>query len=441
MLDEEREEGARLVAEQKTALFAHPLRARVLAEVHARPFVPTETPQRILHFAFMTDQEAAQKDRAALEAFCEARNKPLPFPETRHHRVELSPAVLRWEHHGEFTTYTWEFPEGADLAPFRPGPNELSGLMGLLPQPGPLLVAVDLHLLPQAVVEDAYKHLFGPSQLAVSEVEGGAAVVATDFHPDAFGFVRILLIDRKLTVLQAGSLVQRLLEIETYRTLALLGLPEAQAIGPAIRRIEMELPLLLEEMRADAGLETNHKLLDRLTALAAELEEGAAQTHYRFGATRAYYELMNVRLEAIGERPIPGLLTLSSFLSRRLTPAIRTCGATEARQDNLSRKLARAAQLLRTRVEIELESQNSNLLRKMNDRVRLQLRLQQTVEGLSIAAITYYVASILHLIFEGLHKRFAGLDPAFATALAVPFVLIFVGLMLRRIRRHYREHN
>lgn len=422
----------------------HPLRGRVLAEVHARPFVPVEGPKRILHFAFMTDDDEAAKARAALADFCLERACQPPSPDATQHRVELHAAVLRWERHGEFTTYTWEFlaaPESARFgkakpAAFRPSADELASAMRLLPQPGPLLVAVDLHLLPAALIGDNLRRLFAPSQLAASEVLGGGAVVATDFQPDAMGCVRLLILDRKLTPVDAGALVQRLLEVETYRTLALLGLPKAQELGPKIRRIENELPRIMQLMRESKGLEASRILLDRLTALAAELEEGAAQSLYRFGATRAYHELMSLRLEAIGERPEPNLPTLAAFLTRRLTPAIRTCASIEARQDNLSRKLSRAAQLLRTRVDIELESQNRDLLCNMNERVHLQLQLQQAVKGVSIAAITYYLLSILHILFEGVHRKIEALDPIFATAVAVPFVL---GLVLWIVQRRKKQ--
>lgn len=432
-------------SEDRLAFEVHSARAQVLAEVHARPLMPIETPRRLLHFAFMTDHWAAAKDRAAFEAFCLARARPAPAQDAKHHRIDVPPAVLRWEHHGEFTTYTWEFPaqsktaDADGLMPFRPSAHDLASVMRLLPQPGPLLVAIDLHLLPERVVGDSYRQLFSQAQLAAADVEGGAARIATDFYPDPFGFVRILVLDRKLTAPLAGSLVQRLLEIETYRSLALLGLPQAQELAPTVRRIETELPLLLSQMADSQGVEANRRLLDRLTTLATELETGAAHSLFRFGATRAYHELVVNRLQVIDERPITGLPTFAGFLSRRLTPAIRTCAATEARQDNLSRKLARAAQLLRTRVDIDLESQNSDLLRKMNDRARMQLRLQQTVEGLSIIVLTYYLTAICHVAFEGLGKRFAWLDPTIATAIALPFAFIFVALMLRRIRKHFTE--
>jgi uncharacterized membrane-anchored protein len=422
------------------AFTEHELRSRALAEVHARPSVPIEGAKRILHFAFTTDQAAAVKAREALEAFCRNRACPVPASEARQHRIELPPAVLRWEHHGEFMTYSWEFSQKAPDAAladlrqlaFQPGSSELASFMRLLPQPGPLLVAADLHLLPEGQTNESWRALFEPSRLAASEVMGGAAIAATDFHPDASGFVRMLVLDRHLTAREAGSLVRWLLEVDTYRTLALLGLPEAEAVGHVIRQIEAELPRLVQQMRQGEGIEASRKLLDRLTALAAELEAGAAHTLYRFGATRAYHELVRHRLDAIGEEPLPHLPTLAAFLTRRLMPAIRTCASTEERQENLSQKLARAAQLLRTRVEIELESQNKDLLSGMSDRFKLQLKLQQAVKGVSIVAITYYLLTILRLIYEGVERKIEAFDPALATAVSVPFVFGLVFFLFRR---------
>jgi uncharacterized membrane-anchored protein len=232
-----------------------------------------------------------------------------------------------------------------------------------------------------------------------------------------------------------GALVQRLLEIETYRTLALLGLPMAQMLGPEIRRIETELPVLVQRFRESEGFLASRELLDRLTALAADLEASASKSLYRFGATKAYYELMTLRLAAIGECSAPNLSTFAAFLTRRVTPAIRTCASIEARQDNLSRKLSRAAQLLRTRVDIELESQNRDLLSNMNERSQLQLQLQTAVKGISIAAMTYYMAAIMHLLFEGVHEEFPLLNATLATAIAVPLSLGFILWMMRRRRK------
>jgi uncharacterized membrane-anchored protein len=202
-------------------------------------------------------------------------------------------------------------------------------------------VALDLHLLAETPNSIAVERLFDRASLAVAENSDGNALFATDFRADPAGFVRILVLDRGLGPERAGALVQRIVELETYRTLALLGLPEAQRLIPSINRIEKRLAELTEEMRRTEKLMDNHRLLDELTELAAELEAGAAASLFRFDASRAYNEIVQLRLQTIGERKVEGLPTWSSFLARRIAPAMRTCATTEDRQTDLSEKLAR----------------------------------------------------------------------------------------------------
>ncbi len=417
-------------------LSPHPLRAAVLGEVHARPFTPIETPRRVLHFAFDTGGERAQADRAALAAFLAQRGLAPPKPADKQHRVVIGGSVLRWEQHSEFTTYTWELaPESATAAPFAPPASALAVPVAGLPQPGPVVVALDLHL----VAEDDRQpeRLFDRNSLAVAENSDGQALFASDFQADPAGFVRILVVDRGLGAERAGALVQRIIEVETYRTFALLGLPEAQRLSPSIARIERRLAELTEEMQRAGGLVDNHRLLGDLTALAAELEAGAAASLFRFGASRAYDEIVQLRLQTIGERKVGGFPTWSSFLARRMAPAMRTCITTEERQQNLSRKLARAANLLRTRVEVEVEQQNRDLLTSMNERTRMQLRLQATVEGLSVAAISYYVVGLFGYLVKGAHDAGVRIEPSFATALFVPLAVLGIWWVVRRIRRRH----
>jgi uncharacterized membrane-anchored protein len=417
-------------------LIPHDLRAAILNEVHARPFTPLASPARVLHFAFDTSNGRGKTDRAALADFCARRGLTALKPDAKHHRVTLDGATLRWEQHSEFTTYTWELPSKS-ATPFNPPASALAGPMAGLPQPGPLLVALDVHLIEQKRKTIVVEQLFDRASLAAAENSDGAAVFATDFKPDAAGFVRILILNRDLDDDRAGALVQRIIEVETYRTLALLGLPEAQRLAPSIGRIEQRLAEVTEEMRATAQLVDNHRLLDELTALAAELEAGAAASLFRFGASRAYYDIVQLRLHTVGERKIGSLPTWTSFLARRMAPAMRTCATTADRQADLSQKLARAANLLRTRVDVELEQQNRDLLRSMNDRTRLQLRLQTTVEGLSVAAISYYVVGLFGYVAKGAHEEGLPVNVTFATALFVPVAAFSIWWVIRRIRRKH----
>jgi len=417
-------------------LIPHDLRAAILNEVHARPFTPLASPARVLHFAFDTSNGRGKTDRAALADFCARRGLTALKPDAKHHRVSLGGVALRWEQHSEFTTYTWELPSKS-ATPFQPPAAALAAPMAELPQPGPLLVALDVHLIEQKRKTVPIEPLFDRASLAAAENSDGAALFATDFKPDDAGFVRILILNRDLDDDRAGALVQRIIEVETYRTLALLGLPEAQRLAPSIGRIEQRLAEVTEEMRATAQLVDNHRLLDELTALAAELEAGAAASLFRFGASRAYYDIVQLRLATVGERKIGSLPTWTSFLARRMAPAMRTCTATADRQADLSQKLARAANLLRTRVDVELEQQNRDLLRSMNDRTRLQLRLQTTVEGLSVAAISYYVVGLFGYVAKGAHEEGLPINVTFATALFVPIAALSIWWVVRRIRHKH----
>lgn len=420
------------------SLATHALRATVLGELHARPFTAIPVSSRVLHFAFDTSEGRSQTDRANLAEFCKKHGVAVPSLEGKYHRVRLGATALRWEQHSEFTTYAWEFPSDVHAVPFSPGGASLASVMGLVPQPGPLLVALDLHLLPQQEDQAAPELLFDRASLAMAENSDGKALYATDFQPDSFGFVRILVVDRGLDRERAGALVQRVIEIETYRTLALLGLPEARRLAPTIGLIETRLAEVMDEMRKANNLAINRQLLNELTELAAEVEAGAAASVFRFGASRAYDEIVQQRLKTIGERKLGGFSTWSSFLARRMAPAMRTCATLDARQANLSVKLSRAADLLRTRVDVELEQQNQELLQSMNARTRLQLRLQTTVEGLSVAAITYYVVGLFGYLVKAAHDtgRLSA-EPNYVIAAFIPVAAVSIWSVIRRIRRKH----
>jgi uncharacterized membrane-anchored protein len=310
-----------------------------------------------------------------------------------------------------------------------------------LSQGGELLVAVKLEVEQTSVAIERAEQLFERTSLAMVPVKSGPALVASDFREDEQGFVRIFVGNDGLTPGRLGALVQRVLEIETYRTFALLGLPAALELAPSVDSIGQRLVEVLQEMQGAEGLKRNSDLLGELTALAAALERGAAGSLFRFGASRAYYEIVQARLSVIEGGEIDGFPTWSSFLARRMAPAMRTCATMEDRQANLSFKLARAADLLRTRVDVELERQNRDLLRSMNERTRLQLRLQSTVEGLSVAAIGYYVVSLFGYVAKGAHDSGVHVEPSLAIAAFVPVAVGAIWIVIRSIRRRHLKED
>ncbi|WP_150524696.1 DUF3422 family protein [Roseibium sediminis] len=415
----------------------HPLREAVLGEIHARPFRPLSGPRVVLLYAFTTSTEEANADHAWFSEFCRSQGAAGPGDRARYHTLPFAGGTLSWERHAEFITYIWDGPlEGNE--PFGPLPSN-HPFKTAFRAPGPLLSACRLDLVSPSANESWRKH-YDPASLTVFKVEHGGGTAATDFRPDGDGLTRYVILNESMSAIQCGAVAQRLLEIETYRTLALLGLFEANRLQPLIGQFEIQLFELTQKMQENSGLDANRTLLDQLSSLATALEASAAESAFRFGASRAYYEIVNARLSALEDKPSSGGLSLSSFLSRRLAPAMRTCQSVQDRQRDLSEKLARATTLLRTRVDVDLEQQNRSLLQSMNRRARIQLRLQQTVEGLSVAAVSYYVVGLIGYLAKA--AKGGGLpvpDAGVTTGLAVPVVVAVIWYMVRRIRKHHAD--
>ncbi len=408
-----------------------PMRAQALGEVHSRPYALVATPRVIFQLAFMTEGGSIV-DHAVLSELSRSRGIAPPGRDANHHAMAWGQGTLRWERHTEFSTYFWDGP----------APEQFGGEVAIHPfgdgfSPGSLISGIRLEIradLPET--REAIK-AFDPTSLCYSETKNGQAILVTDFRQNGDGLTQILVIDRGMTEAGTGALIQRLLDIETYRTLAMVGLPLAQSLSPEIRRTEDGLTAITQRMKENVREEADDMLAE-ITRLAADLEAGAALSLYRFGASRAYYGIVQERIRTLAETAVPGYETIGTFLERRLAPAMRTCQSVEERQANLSRKLARATALLRSWVDVELERQNSALLNSMDRRAKLQLRLQQTVEGLSVAAISYYVVGLFGYLAKAVSHELP-IDPGLLTGLAVPFAVAGVWLTVRRIRHHHGD--
>ena len=195
---------------------------------------------------------------------------------------------------------------------------------------------------------------------------------------------------------------------------------------------ERELAQLAQAIRS-ARREDEAGLLDQLTRLAGQVEGQYAATHSRFSASRAYFELIDRRIHDIRESRLGGLQTIAEFMDRRLSPARSTCDWAVRRQTALSERVSRMSNLLRTRVEIEQQQSNQELLATMTQRQGLQLQLQSTVEGLSVAAITYYITGLVRYVVEGLSHHGWPWGVEISTAATVPLVALLVWLFIRRI--------
>ncbi|MCA8348430.1 DUF3422 family protein [Burkholderia cepacia] len=412
---------------------AHEDRAAAVGEVHARPNLHIAAPRTVLQFAFMTEGDLS-RDSAAMNSLSDRLGAALQARTSPLHSLTWNEGDLHCEKHTEFSTYLWctsldsvtITPRGED--PFKHG----------FTPPGPVVCGIRLDVLPWTIDTEKVVRLFDPISLCFSEVEEGAAAIVTDFRQDEDGLTYILILDRGLTQQSAGVLAQRLIEIENYRTLALLALPLTQSLASDLRRTESRLAEITEMMRSRTW-RNSEVLLSELTDLAAELEASTVTSLYRFGASRAYFNIVEERLAALSEEAVTGYYTWQDFLLRRITPAMRTCRTVKERQAKLSDKLTRSIALLRSWIDVEIERQNRDLLASMNNRARLQLRLQQTVEGLSVAAVSYYVVSLLSYLLKGFPGIGEIVAPELAVTALVPAIVLAIWWAARRIRHSHSD--
>ena len=77
----------------------------------------------------------------------------------------------------------------------------------------------------------------------------------------------------------------------------------------------------------------------------------------------------------------------------------------------------------------------------MNRRARLQLRLQETVEGLSVVAFTYYASQLVHYLAKGASTILPWLSPELTTAVSIPLIAGVSVLGIHRMRSRLRAEE
>ena len=410
-------------------------------EVHARPTARIRLPALVVHVAVLNEGVTRADEWRHLHQLPGQENLGEDELQGNFLRLRLKGHTLKWERHSEFTRYSLVQPLTDQALLGASDPELLSSLVldadWLRRIPGRTVAAIKLVMVNGDIADpDAALALgqrwFGDRSVVASLMGGGHSCAITDLRLRPSGYERMLVVAPPgTTETRAGRISQRLIEIETYRLMALRGLPVAKALTPMISRAEAQLAEITTRLENKAA--TDQELLDQLVSLASQIERATAESSYRFAATEAYAALVEERITELREKPIPGTQTLGEFMRRRLKPAIATVAATAQRLSSLAQRVERSSGLLRTRVDIATEAQNQLLLEKLTRGQELQLRLQSTVEGLSIAAISYYVISLMFYLGKSAKAMGLPVNPELLAGAMIPVVLWLTWRTTRRI--------
>lgn len=414
----------------------HPERIALHNEIHTRPRPRVSSPCSVSHLALLR-LPGSPGVPAALKELCLQYGLGPPGDGQSHFFGDFGRFRLKWERHGEFDDYTVYRSLMRSDDPFaEPAVDALpAGWLGQVE--GQLVAAVHVALVPDGpnwAHRDRIAAALGANDLIGAQITDGSAAVYTDLHLDASGYTRFLLVNQSMNAALAGRHLQRLIELEVYRMMAMLGFPVARQASHELNELERSLGRLVGRLET-APAEEEPAMLNEVTRLAALAERISADTGSRMGASRAYHALVRRRTDDLREQRLAGIETITEFLERRFTPAMAFCESVDRRLAAAAERIDRASNLLRTRVEIEREAQNQHVLGAMNRRAKLQLQLQQTVEGLSVVAITYYAVGVLGQVFKAISSSGIPIDPDIASGVAVFPVAFLVFWAVRRIRR------
>ncbi|RBO83850.1 DUF3422 family protein [Marinomonas aquiplantarum] len=427
---------------QLHGLDVHPLRDSLYDELHSRPFQVISSPARISYLAIMLDGEQKQTEFEHFRLLHQVFDLSPPQHDSACIEVDFGPFKIRRDKHLEFTSYmisahqiTEEFGVFDQAA--------LSSLPSawLSKLPGKVMVA--FHVAVEDAITKAEPDLavvkshFEGMRMVGSRPQNGDVQVWTSFKLHSDGCGRFLIYNKRMSDSQLGRLVQRLVEIETYRLMALLALPMARQYNAELVNMDNQLAQTTARLSDDNAQLDETSLLAELIDMAAWVEATRAKVAFRFSAAKAYHELVLNRLEELKEDEVSGHLTITEFMTRRLTPAVRTCVTTSDHLESLSTRIDRVSDMMRTRVDMSIQSQNQELLSSMDRRSKIQLAMQHTVEGLSVAAISYYSVGLLKFLIEAAYDKGFQFDKSLVIGLTVPLVVAGVWLATRKIHKRF----
>ena len=420
-------------------------------EIHTRPSATFKLPALVVYVAVLNANVSTAEEFEHLQRL--PQTQPVEFDKMKGNflQIECIGYKVIWERHSEFTRYTivqalpphaqW----GSDLPEL--GEHAATGSDWLKSIPGKTITAIHLGILNEGVDDpDAFykgKRWLGHGTLIGSKMGRTAdnashSQLMTNLKIGEDGFERLLVLTvSETSENRAGRIAQRLLELETYRIMSLLSLPIAKQLSVKLRDTEVKLVEITN--RLEKQDDSDEILMNDLATLAAQVESITAEHSYRFSAALAYDAIVRERIAEMREQPLSGMQTVGEFMQRRLAPAIATVKATSERLSALAERVARASALLRTRVEIAAEAHNRQLLEKLTRGQELQLRLQATVEGLSIAAITYYVVSLALFIGKAMKAYGLNINPELLAGFCTPVVLFFSWRTIQHIHLRLKD--
>ncbi len=408
-------------------------------EWHARPTLQLPPPFRCSHVVELRSEADVERSREEFGDFCAEFGQSRPAADARFHSVRIGSSQIKWESHTEAVCYT-AFVPGNGQPPFSESALDFVAEKKRTELVGSMFLGVHIEVVRPPGDHDPHGYELAKALLGSHDVYGGfmsarTAAVWSAFQLDARGFVRLVIVGLEDNEERLCRLLQRLIDVETYRMLAMLALPNARSAMAGLSALEPELDAVMRELADGNGGPPLEALLQRITGVAARVEHISSSHAYRFAAARAYAGIVERRCGEVDEEVLGDHQRYTNFLLRSLIPAMRTCDAADRRTQDVAERAGRAARILDTMVDVIRKQQNQEILESMAQSSQTQVKLQQAVEGFSIVAISYYGLGLLSYGLKSAKVAGLPVHPDLFAGIAAPVVVAAVWLTVRSVRR------
>ncbi|MBI5137673.1 MAG: DUF3422 family protein [Nitrospirae bacterium] len=277
-----------------------------------------------------------------------------------------------------------------------------------------------------------------------NRVLGGELAVYTNYEPVG-GRERYVVCGTPEAVSDhAVFAVANIGRVENYYHLLMIPRTEVRASIQRVHRMENGLSARTEDFTQDiqgATREQMERWLKELTVELAHVVRLNGRFNHVVSATFPYGERVREGFAAWKAQPVEGFDPLGPLILERVETVVDEYRAFMARLGRMQAEILALTSILRTRVEMKIEAQNTRLLQNLDTRSATQLRLQELAEGLSIIVITYYMTGLAGYLFKGMEKQHLIGDgtSTVLTALFIPFGALTAWYVAHRGVRKIRK--
>ncbi|MGE3152887.1 MAG: DUF3422 family protein [Nitrospiraceae bacterium] len=426
-----------------------------IRELHERPKMPLaewlRAPAHVHHHAYrMVDpptQRPASREEftALLEAFqvpMEARSIRERFGYGVNVAVTGDRLIVVWQTHTEYYSYQiWHLPPPSQ-SNVAFGPIAFPQYRFPITPLGVEVCRLDIVLTEERLPDnETLRQRFPGPLLYGSRILDEETSLITSFAHDEHDreryFVSVASPRSRHSSVQ--EVVDAIVRIETYYHLLLMQKPLFSAAVDQVYRFEqvhLKQREIITTRIGGADSLTLQRWLNALTEDLLKTNRLAGRLHSEFSGSVPYDRIVHTTITALGEQTLSTYRPISDYVLSGITGVAEGYQQLLKRIDTLRSGFEGIISIIRARVDLMLEAQNLTLLRSVDKTTKSQVMLQNTVEGLSVIVIAYYLSGLAGYLFKGLSEVGWLRNASVASAVFVP-IAVGLAFLITNLSRKY----